>query len=206
VTVTIVTATPAEARAARKALPGARVVVTGMGLRNHAAQTYDTAIICGVAGGLRAGVPTGTVLIASQIVRGDGTKVATDAALTQAFARGARNLGFEPLVAPLLGSASLVTGALRSQWAARGCAAADMESGGIDARRLAAVRVILDTPEREISPEWLDPARAMLRPMLWPQLLWLAGNAPRCARDAARVVAAGLRIADEEHGRRTERE
>jgi hypothetical protein len=200
--VKIVTATRTEANAVRKALPDAHVIVTGMGLRAYHPQQFDSAVVCGVAGGLRRGVPTGTVVIASEIRRTDGSSIQTDSTLAAAFARGARALGFEPLVEPILASTTLVAGAQRSAGAWQGCAAVDMESGGISAERLAVVRVILDTPEREISPEWLHPMRAMLQPRLWPELLWLAANAPRCAGRAAAVVAAGLRIAHEEHGDR----
>jgi hypothetical protein len=77
--------------------------------------------------------------------------------------------------------------------AERGCAAVDMETGRISAPRLAAVRVVLDTPEREISAVWDRPLRAALRPGVWREAMWLWREAPRCARRAAAVVAAGLR-------------
>lgn len=196
---TIVTATPTEANAVRKAMPGTRVIVTGMGLRDYRAQALDAAVICGVAGGLRSGVPTGTVVIASEVRRPDGSAIAVDADLTRALEGGARKIGLDPLVAPLLAADELVTGVERAVWAQRGCVAVDMESGGITAARLAVVRVILDTPEREISPEWLQPLRASLTPRLWPELLWLARNAPRCARRAAEVASAGFGVANQQH-------
>ena len=67
-----------------------------------------------------------------------------------------------------------------------------METGLIPAKRLAAVRVILDTPQRELSEVWLHPATALVRPDVWPQALWLARQGPRCARLAAEVLAAAL--------------
>ena len=73
---------------------------------------------------------------------------------------------------------------------ASGYAGVDMETGLLDAPRIAAVRVILDTPQHELSPDWLRPARALRNPRNWPQALWLARDAPRCARRAAEVVAA----------------
>jgi hypothetical protein len=87
---------------------------------------------------------------------------------------------------------ALVTGSERASWAQRGYAAVDMETGLIHSRRLAAVRVVLDTPEREISRAWLEPLRALTHPALWGEGLWLAREAPRCARIAAAVFAAAF--------------
>ena len=42
----------------------------------------------------------------------------------------------------------------------------------------ACVRVILDSPTRSISAGWLQPRNALLRPALWPEMLWLAVHAP----------------------------
>ena len=78
----------------------------------------------------------------------------------------------------------------REAWASVGFAGVDMETGLIDAPRIAAVRVVLDTPQRELSAEWVEPLRALRSPRNWPQLFWFARNAPRFARRAAQVVAA----------------
>jgi hypothetical protein len=51
------------------------------------------------------------------------------------------------------------------------------------------VRVVLDTPQRELSRDWEHPLQAMLKPWNWAQALWLAREAPRGARLVARVVA-----------------
>jgi len=110
-------------------------------------------------------------------------------AYVEAFAGGARSLGIEPLFDPLLTAGTIVNGTERAQWAARGYAAVDMETGLISAPRVAAVRVVLDTPEHELSAEWRTPLRAMLDPRNWPQAVWLAREAPRAAALAARVVA-----------------
>jgi uridine phosphorylase len=197
VSVTIVTATGIEARAARRAMPRTRVVEVGMGLSRYGGEPFETAIVCGVAGGLRRGVPTGTVVVASEVARHDGTVVATDAALRKALERGARACGFEPLVAPVLTTQTIVAGGERRRWADRGFAAADMESAGVVADRLAVVRVILDTPERELSTEWLRPLHAVFQPRLWGELQWLARHAPHCARASAIVARAGLLLANE---------
>ena len=187
--VTIVTATGTEANAVRGAAPGVRIVEVGMGLSRYDGERFDTAIVCGVAGGLRYDAPTGTIVIASEVGCIDGSTIAVDGELRNRLANAARDLGHHPLVAPMLYSPALVTGKQRSQWAEHGFAAVDMESGGINVRRLAVVRVILDTPQHEISPEWQHPARAMLKPSLWGELFWLARHAPRSARTAASIVA-----------------
>jgi len=189
VSVVIVAATSTEARAARRAMPQLRVVEVGMGLSHYDQERFDTAIVCGVAGGLRSGVPTGTVVVASELARTDGSTVAVDVSIRDRLADAARSLGFEPIVAPVLTSRELLVGDERATWARRGFAAVDMESAGIRAERLGVLRVILDTPEREISSEWLHPIRAMLQPRLWSELWWLARHAPACAKRAAEVAA-----------------
>jgi hypothetical protein len=65
----------------------------------------------------------------------------------------------------------------------------DMETGLLPAGA-AAVRVILDTPQQELSADWSSPARALRNPLNWSQALWLARVAPRYARLAAAIVAA----------------
>jgi hypothetical protein len=67
-----------------------------------------------------------------------------------------------------------------------------METGFVKARRVASVRVVLDTPERELSDAWLKPWSVLIRPDAWGQALWVAREAPRCARLAAAVLADAL--------------
>jgi hypothetical protein len=86
----------------------------------------------------------------------------------------------------------MVQGAGRRVWADRGCVAVDMETGLLDVPRIAAVRVVLDTPDRELSPVWAHPLAAVVRPDVWPEGLWLWRIAPRLARRAAAILAAGL--------------
>jgi len=187
---TVVTATPLEARAARRELPGARVVEAGIALARGESPGGDGASISiGLAGGLRDDLPTGTVVIPHRVLRPDGTALECDPELTHALTQAARSLGIEPSSAPLVTAGSVVVGSERARWAAQGYVAADMETGLL-AGRVAAVRVILDTPRNELSRDWLNPALAMLKPWNWPQALWLGREAPRCARLAARVVAA----------------
>ena len=190
---TIVTAVPLETRAVRRALPGARVVEVGVGLSRLRSPLVGPIVTCGLAGALRADLDTGAVVVPDRVRGPDGTERPCDAELVARLAAGARRLGLEPVAGTLLTSATLVVGAERRRWAERGCVAADMETGLLAADRLAAVRVVLDTPERELSGAWQRPWRALLHPGAWRELPWLARESPRCARLAAAVLAAALR-------------
>lgn len=188
VIVTIVAATNVEARAARRLAPaGVHVVECGIALEKHA-QFDGLVISCGLAGGLRAGLRTGTVLVPARVRRPDGSELQCDAAAVEALTRAAVRLGFTVVQDPLVTNSALVYGAERAQWAEQGYAGVDMETGLLQAPRVACVRVVLDTPEREISPAWVQPARAMLQPRAWLDLPFLMREGPRCSRIAARVA------------------
>ena len=190
----IVAATSLEARAVRRHAPQARVVESGIGLaRLRASALGRSAISCGLAGGLRTDLPTGTVLIPSSLSTTDGVTVECDPDWTLRLRRAARELGCIAVDAPLLTSATLINGADRAVWAARGFAGVDMESARILVESLAVVRVILDTPQNELSRAWLHPARAILNPRNWSEAMWLSREAPKCADLAGRLVAAALR-------------
>jgi Phosphorylase superfamily len=190
--ITIVAATGLEANAARGALPpGTHIEQAGIAL-SHRRRFEDIAISCGIAGGLRNDLPTGTVLIPRSVRSPAGETIACDDDLVQAFLNAARELGYDPVDAPLLTSATFVVGLERSKWAAQGYAGVDMETGIIDAPRLACVRVILDTPEREISTAWAKPASVLFHPGAWRDLPFLAREGPCCARIAAEVIRVGL--------------
>lgn len=189
----VVTATALEARAARRALPNARVYEAGVGLSADAGPWGDVVLSCGLAGALRDDLPGGSVLVPDTIGCPDGSRRQCDPALADACAAAARYLGFEPVRLPLLTSSTIVRGAGRAGAARAGYAAVDMESGLLDAPRVAAVRVVLDTPARELRGDWLRPARAVLDPRNWPELLWLARDGPRFARRAAEIAAAACR-------------
>ncbi len=177
-----------EANAVRRELPNAKVLEGGIALAKLHEPLHGTIVVCGVAGGLRPDVSTGTVLVPRRVRRPDGSELECDAELVAAFAASARRLGVEPVLDPLLTAATIVNGAARLEWAARGYAGVDMETGLIRSERVAAVRVVLDTPFHELSTDWVNPMRAMLRPSNWPQAVWLASAAPRAARLAARVI------------------
>jgi hypothetical protein len=188
--VTLIAATSLECKALRRVLPEARVLEVGISLAKLSVPLGDTVVSCGLAGGLRADLPTGTLLIPREVRRPNGEMLICNRELVEALAQGARSLGIEPIFDPMLTADAIVNGAAREMWAAQGFAGVDMETGCIVAARVAAVRVVLDTPHRELSAEWATPARAMLKPRNWPQAAWLARAAPRAAALAASVLGA----------------
>lgn len=186
--VTIVAATSVEARAVRTAAPAhARVVESGIALSKHG-QFDGLVISCGLAGGLRADLPTRTVLIPSRVGRPDGTQIVCDAQAVRALTQAAEQLGYRPVHDPLVTAQTLVHGSERAVWAKRGYAGVDMETGLLLAPRIACVRVVLDTPVREISPAWLRPLSALLQPSAWRDLPFLLREGPRCSAMAAAVA------------------
>jgi hypothetical protein len=192
---TVVAATGLVARAVRRALPGAHVVRAGVGLwlLPHAgASLSGTVVTCGLAGSLRAGVPPGTVLVPRRVLRPSGAVLECDPALVEALVAAARRLGHEAEQGMLATTPTLVTGAERAEWAARGCVGVDMETGLLGAERVATVRVVLDSPERELHPAWQRPITVLWRPSAWTQVPWLAAEARRGAQLAAQVLAAAL--------------
>lgn len=191
---TIVAATSVEARAVRSAAPAnVRVVECGIALSKGAA--FDgLAISCGLAGGLRDDLPTRTVLIPKRVGRPDGTQVACDPRAVEALTAAAHELGYLPVHEPPITAGSLVHGPERALWAQRGYAGVDMETGLLRASRIACVRVVLDTPSREISPAWLHPLRALLQPSAWRDLPFLMREGPRCSAMAAAVAARAAKV------------
>ncbi|HZZ66006.1 MAG TPA: hypothetical protein VFE17_10935 [Candidatus Baltobacteraceae bacterium] len=191
--ITVVTATGLEYSAARRALPAEiRVIRAGLALKHNAERIEGSAISCGVAGGLRADLPTGTVLIPRFVMRPDGTRLECDSELVQALCASAAQLGHRAVDAPLMTSESIVHGAARDDLAKAGYAGVDMETGWIQAERVACVRVILDTPHNEISRAWEHPATVFFKPKAWGDLPFLAREGPRCARIAAAIAARAL--------------
>lgn len=182
---------------ARYVLSGVAVVHAGVALSRWIQPSgIDTVIICGLAGSLNAGLPPGTVVIPDEVGVPEGRTVRCDAVLMEALHAAARELRFDVAAGRLLTSPALITGSERQEWAQRGFIAADMETGLLagTSLRIATVRVILDAPGQGISKEWLRPGRAMLRPALWRELLWLGRSAPLYATRGARVLQTALRF------------
>ncbi len=187
--IVFVAALPIEADALRRARVGGNVICTGVALSRARGELGEIVVSCGLAGGVRADLPTGSVLIPRTVRRPDGTTIECDTELVDALVAGARRLALEPIEDPLVTTEAIVNEAERERWATLGFAGADMETGRIRARRIAAVRVILDTPHHELSSDWSNPLQAMLKPSNWPQAFWLAREAPRAARRVAAIVA-----------------
>jgi len=190
--VSVVAATAVEAKAARRELGNLRVFEAGVALAKMRDGFGDTIVSCGLAGGVRHEFHTGTVVVPREVLRPDGTTLTCDDELSAKLENAARELGFVTIADPIVTTDHVVTGDERARWAGLGYAGVDMETGLLRAPRIAAVRVILDTPLRELSEDWLNPVTAALKPWNWPELIWLAREGPRCARIAARVAARAL--------------
>jgi hypothetical protein len=194
--VTVVAAMGVEARPFARHAPQLRLVRAGIGLAILDRQLLATPVVLsvGLAGGLTEDLASGTVVIPAQVACEDGVLVACDPEWSAALERASRRLGYPTSTASLLSADALVTHARRAKWAARGFAAVDMETAVLAGMvpRVAAVRVVLDTPTHEISPAWERPARAVLNPRNWREGAWLIRAAPRLSRRAALVVAAAL--------------
>jgi len=185
-----------EARVVQHAVPGIRVVEGGVNLsRVNPSGLGDVVISCGLAGALAADLPTGSVIVPDHVLRPGGTLLECDDALVAQLDAAGRRLGYTPARGALVTTQDLITGSARDAWAKRGYIGVDMETGFIEAERIASVRVVLDTPSRELSDAWLRPWTIIVRPDAWGQAIWLAREAPRCARIAAAVLAEALQSA-----------
>jgi hypothetical protein len=181
--------------AVRCMLPHARARWAGMRLvRWQGARQGSIVVVCGLAGALAPGLRPGTVLIPECVGLADGSTVECDPALVQVLVSAARALDLRPDTRPLLTAQSLIVGNDRHAWFQQGFVAADMETGLLAGRnlRVATIRVVLDSPEYGISPDWLRPTKALLQPPLWRELFWLSRVAPQYALRAARVLKVGL--------------
>lgn len=195
--VTVVAATGVEARPLRRRLHdrrGVRVVQSGIALAALATGPETVVISCGLAGSLDESLPTGTVVIPESVALDVGPRTACDAELSERLRAAAERCGVVPRSVALVTCDHVVCGAERRVWAARGYAAVDMETALLarTASRMAAVRVVIDSPARELSPLWESPRRAAARPWLWGEAAWLARTAPRLCDLAARIVAEAL--------------
>jgi 4-hydroxy-3-methylbut-2-en-1-yl diphosphate reductase len=191
-----------EALAVRSALPGARVVRTGMGpARARAAAGRWIAAagpaqraalaVAGLGAGLDPGLRPGDVVVATEVRGPDGVLACPSAALLEQALRGR---GLHARLGPLVSVDHLVRGAERARLHAEGAIAADMESAFLAAAArpvpVAVLRVVVDSPGRELSRPGivLDGPRA---------LLTLRRAAPALADWAAAVEATRFTIPKE---------
>jgi hypothetical protein len=176
-------------------LPHARVSRVGVRLAHwKGARQGSVVVVCGLAGALASGLPPGTVLIPERVGLVDGRSMSCDPVLVQALVTAALTLRFRPDTRPLVTAPSLIVGNERDYWFRQGFVAVDMETGLLMGQnlRVATIRVVLDSPEYGISPDWLRPTRALLQPSLWPELFWLVRVAPQYALRAAHVLKVAL--------------
>jgi Phosphorylase superfamily len=189
-----------EAWGVRRRARGVRVVRVGIG---GSAEPRGASIVisAGLCGGLLPDQVPGTVVIATSVSDESGRTHPCDPVVAARLERAARSLGFPVATGSLVSTSAMVTGANRGVWADRGHLAVDMESAAAAATapRFGTVRVVLDTPQRELSPAWVNPARAARNPANWREAIWLAVNTPRYSlRVGAVLQAAFLRDIDTE--------
>ena len=138
---TLACATAAELRAARRA--GARSALVGLGAANGVPE--GALVSFGLAGALREGLPSGTVLDATRVVDGAGSVLWEGEPLGVAGARPATILAAE----------EIVDGAeeRRALHERTGADAADLESGPLarTGRLRGVLRAVSDTPDRPLN-------------------------------------------------------
>ena len=159
----VLTALRLEARALAPALPGARVIPSGMGRRaaRRAAGLLERApgtgpvAVAGLAGALEEGLAPGDLVVATEVRGPGGAPVPCPAA--GPLLAALRRHGLPARAGPILTVERLVRGAERARLAATGALAADMESAWLaraaSARGapLAVVRAVADAPGRELA-------------------------------------------------------
>jgi 4-hydroxy-3-methylbut-2-enyl diphosphate reductase len=155
-----------EALALRGAVPGARVLHTGMGPRRAQAATAAllappgewSLAVAGLCGGLDPGLEPGDVVVASE-VRGpagpDGIDGTVDCPSAGLLAAALQRRGLRPRIGPVASADHVVQGAERARLLATGAVAVDMESAWIAAAArggtpFAVLRVVLDAPGSEL--------------------------------------------------------
>ena len=198
----ILAPTMLEYWAVRSMLPHACTSRAGVRLaRWKGGRQGSIVVVCGLAGALVPGLPPGTVLVPDRIGLADGGSMRCDPVVVQALVTAAHMLRLQPVMEPLVTVPSLVVGADRHDWARRGFVAVDMETGLLAGQqlRVATVRVVLDGPEHEISPDWLWSPEALRRPALWRELFRLSRVAPYYALRAAHVLKTGVGLVSTRH-------
>ncbi len=185
-----------EARLVASGARSAHVHRTGMGPRRAAQAARALAelpggalLVLGFCGALQRGMRVGEVVVAERVyAAADEGHAELDLACAGAaqLAGALREAGFRASTAPIVSVGRLALGERREQLRREGAAAVDMESvwlaGGALERPFAVVRVVLDTPEREL-----------LRPRMLPLAL-RAGAALRRTAAAIERLAMQRRL------------
>ncbi|HUB76937.1 MAG TPA: hydroxysqualene dehydroxylase HpnE, partial [Solirubrobacteraceae bacterium] len=217
---TVLTPMALEARAVRHGAPGLDLRSTGVGPRRAAAYARandhsDAAavVIAGFCGAVDPALAPGDIVLASELRAGGGSDSAITCADPTILASVLRRGGLRVTVAPVASERRLVTGERRRRLAETGAAAVDLESAWLapvaGGRPLYALRVVLDTPDRELRRPIASAAgtvaayRALRRaaallaewaPMLSDRELVLASPRASCAgvRRAIEIVERAL--------------
>ena len=179
----------------RRRLPEAIVLRSGMGAARARAAAQAVAripaeavAVAGLCGAVAAGLRPGDVVVADEVRGPDGITFCESAALAAALA----DLGLGRIHVGQVASADrVVHGAQRRALAAEGALAVDMESAWLAAaaagRPFSVLRVVLDTPERELYRPLATAAGAVaawrsLRRALPALAVWGEGRGPQGSR------------------------
>jgi 4-hydroxy-3-methylbut-2-enyl diphosphate reductase len=147
-----------ERAAVRRRVPGALVVRSGVGAararaaaRALARVPADAVAVVGFCGAVAQGLRPGDIVVASEVRGPDGvTRCASGPLVAALAAAGVQHVH----VGPVASDDHVVRGAERGVLAGEGVLAVDMESAWLapaaEGRRFAVLRVVLDTPAREI--------------------------------------------------------
>jgi 4-hydroxy-3-methylbut-2-en-1-yl diphosphate reductase len=133
----------------------------GMGLpkaaslgRHHLGDSAEAVAVAGLGGGLAPGLVPGDLVVADRLVDAQGVEVAAIAS-APLLAGELRRLGLPARTGTVVSTDHVVTGDERSQLAATGALAVDMESTAVagamsDERPFAVLRAISDTPDARL--------------------------------------------------------
>jgi 4-hydroxy-3-methylbut-2-enyl diphosphate reductase len=147
-----------EALALRGGLREARVIRTGAGPRRSQSAAFrlsgspDSALaVAGLCGGVDPELQPGDVIVASELQGGKGAHKLTD---PEALVDAIRTLGTAARLGPIRSEGHMARGAERERLHESGAIAVDMESrwlaeAAVD-RPFAVLRVVVDTPRREL--------------------------------------------------------
>jgi 4-hydroxy-3-methylbut-2-enyl diphosphate reductase len=147
-----------EALVLRSGLREARVIRTGAGPKRsqsaalRLAGSPDSALaVAGVCGGVDPELQPGDVIVASELQGGPGTYKLTD---PEALVDAIRALGTTARLGPIRSESHIVRGTERERIRESGAIAVDMESRWLSEaageRPFAVLRVVVDTPHREL--------------------------------------------------------